>query len=103
MPQIYHPDKMAPDDLPKHEAKCWDCGNHDDYGEFYTADQMRAYAAEQVAAERERCAKVCEAQIDGYGDLSIYTHDVPWEAETMGQIRMAKECAAAIRAGQTEA
>ena len=26
----------------------------------YSADAMRAYAAEQVAAERERCAKVCE-------------------------------------------
>jgi len=27
-------------------------------GDYYTADQMRAYAAEQVAAERERCAQV---------------------------------------------
>lgn len=26
----------------------------------YTADQMRTYAAQQVAAERERCAKLCE-------------------------------------------
>lgn len=26
----------------------------------YTADQMLAYAAQQVAAERERCAAVCE-------------------------------------------
>ena len=27
----------------------------------YTAEHMRAYAAEQVAAERERCARLCEA------------------------------------------
>jgi hypothetical protein len=26
----------------------------------YTADQMREYASAAVAAERERCAKVCE-------------------------------------------
>ena len=26
----------------------------------YTADQMRAYGAACAAAERERCAKVCE-------------------------------------------
>ena len=26
----------------------------------YSADAMRAYAAEQVAAERERCAGICE-------------------------------------------
>lgn len=32
-------------------------------GHYFTADQMRAYAAEQVAAERERCAKLCEAQL----------------------------------------
>lgn len=31
---------------------------------LYTADQLRAYAAEQVAAERERCAKLCDAQHD---------------------------------------
>ena len=26
----------------------------------YSEEAMRAYAAEQVAAERERCAKICE-------------------------------------------
>lgn len=33
-----------------------------DHGEYfdYTADQMRAYAAQEVAAERERCAKICD-------------------------------------------
>lgn len=27
---------------------------------WFSADQMRAYAAAAVAAERERCAKLCE-------------------------------------------
>jgi hypothetical protein len=27
---------------------------------IYTSDQMRAYRAEGVAQERERCAKMCE-------------------------------------------
>lgn len=31
------------------------CGAPNIWGGTYTADQMRAYAAEQVAAERERC------------------------------------------------
>ena len=30
--------------------------------EGYTADQMLAYAAQCVAAERERCAKLCESR-----------------------------------------
>lgn len=76
---IYHPDKLPP--LPEAADK---------YFEDYTADQMRAYAAAavsdlqaqvkqlqdtlalqkrsyereielDVAAERERCAKLCEA------------------------------------------
>jgi hypothetical protein len=29
-------------------------------GDAYTADQMRAYAAQEVAAERERCADLCD-------------------------------------------
>lgn len=40
--------------------------HHDGYGKpAYTADQMRAYAAQEVAkavaAERERCARIAEA------------------------------------------
>lgn len=31
----------------------------------YTADQMRAYAAAEVARERERCAKLCEDMQEG--------------------------------------
>ena len=32
------------------------------YVDGFTADQMHTYAAEQVAAERERCAKLCDAK-----------------------------------------
>lgn len=31
-----------------------------EYEDLFTADQMRAYAAQEVAAERQRCAKLCE-------------------------------------------
>ncbi len=40
----------------------------------YTADQMRAYASQEVAAERERCAKLVESMDvsghDGYIETS---------------------------------
>lgn len=38
----------------------WDSEAPDEVTPYYTADQMRAYAAEQVAAERERCASIAE-------------------------------------------
>jgi hypothetical protein len=28
--------------------------------DYYTAEQMRAYGAQERAAERERCARLCE-------------------------------------------
>ncbi len=31
-----------------------------DYTDLYAADQLRSYALQERAAERERCAKVCE-------------------------------------------
>jgi hypothetical protein len=66
--------------------------------DYYTAEQMRAYGAQERAEERERCAKLCEAQIAGYIDYENLSPDVPWEADSMGEIRMAKQCAAKIRA-----
>ena len=50
----YHPDKLPP--LPEAADK---------YFEDYTADQMRAYAAAAVAAERERCAKLADSMCMG--------------------------------------
>jgi len=55
----------------------------------YTANQMRAYAAAAVAAEREACAKVCEGRIGGATQLN------DWWYGFRGAV---KQCAAAIRA-----
>lgn len=57
--------------------------------DLFTADQMRAYALEAIAAERERCARICEELAErGPGN---FKHGTP------------TDCAAAIRAqgGQT--
>lgn len=40
---------------------------------LYSADQMRVYAAEQVAAERERCARLAEHQAE-YNGLAAGWH-----------------------------
>jgi hypothetical protein len=39
----------------------------------FTADQMCAYARAAVLAERERCAKVCEAQAETVAE-NLYGH-----------------------------
>lgn len=57
-----------------------------DYFSSYSAAQMRAYAAEAVAAERERCAKLCEQAEDAAID--------PREAD------LARRLAWAIRHGK---
>jgi hypothetical protein len=78
---------QSPDDLPEPAL------THDRHGSMlligpcYTADQMRAYRAEGVAQERERCAKACEAE----GDR--------WRGEQ--DITDFRLCAALIRAGHT--
>ena len=51
--------------------------------EVYTADQMRAYAEAAVKAEREACAKLCEARYMG---------------DNNREDMEARACAAAIRA-----
>ena len=48
-------DQLGP--LPKAEQKGW----------IYTSAQMKAYALQSVAAERERCAKMCEQYADDAG------------------------------------
>jgi hypothetical protein len=64
----------------------------------YTADQMQAYARACVLAERERCAKVCEALIDGRSKDDLITEE-PNDAVTWGEIFSAEQIAAAIRKG----
>ncbi len=57
----------------------------------YSADDMRAYAAACVAAERERCAKACESMSARFygGEPGNYWKLAPTQLD----------CAAAIRAG----
>lgn len=42
--------------------------HHDAEHLYFTADQMRAYRAEGVAAEREQCAQIAAAQATASGD-----------------------------------
>ena len=43
-----------------------------DWMDCYTADQMRAYGDARAAAERERCALICESRITpGTGSVAI--------------------------------
>ena len=86
-------DKLPP--LPTPEAwrthvGPWDCST----AYAYTVNQMREYAAQAVAAEREACAKVCE-QLE-----PRHRMDGEWLA---GWSDGTDDCAAAIRArGQKE-
>ena len=64
----------------------------------YTADQMRAYAEQAVAAERERCAAICDARSAdhwrAYSDKSSpHFCDARFEAFS----DEAEECATLIR------
>lgn len=64
----------------------------------YTAEQMQAYAAAAVAAEREACALVCE-EVRFAGDSFNEAEDNHDDGHTDG----CNNCAAAIRArGQVE-
>ena len=49
--------------LPPPDTHCWDEDTSKDVWS-HSADQMRAYAEQAVAAERERCATVCEAWME---------------------------------------
>jgi hypothetical protein len=49
---------LGPLPEPEHEADTDGCTYACPEG--FSADQMRAYAAQAVAAEREACAKVCD-------------------------------------------
>jgi hypothetical protein len=55
----------------------------------WTERDMRTYAAAQVAAERERCAKLCEAQATKWGQMR------PLDGSMEAAL---KDAAAAIRA-----
>ena len=81
----------ADDPMPSH----WDCEPPHNTTDYYTADQMRAYAQQAASAavlqERERCAKIC--------DDAISTDD-SWDNDYWN--RAAEHCAAAIRTAPKE-
>jgi hypothetical protein len=65
------------------------------YEAAYDADQMRAYALQEVAKERERCAKLCddlEARV-----WRTYKNGGAANQHTEGRSDGAGECAALIR------
>lgn len=58
-----------------------------------TPDELSRFAALVV----EECAKVCEEQVNGYNSADTLSSDVPWEAETKGELQMATQCAREVR------
>ena len=46
------------------------------YDAYYSAEQMRAYAAEQVAAERERLARLAESNEDSAGFHTLSASEI---------------------------
>ena len=60
----------------------------------YSKEQMRTYAAQEVAAERERCAKLCEEVESQAWALWKTTADPIEQGRNIG----AQHCADAIRA-----
>ena len=57
----------------------------------FSADQMRAYAKQAVAAERERCAAICE----GVREAANHSSN---GASRIAAMAMAESCAKLIRA-----
>jgi hypothetical protein len=60
----------------------------------YTADQMRAFYAAGVKAERERCAKICEKRAEDCRDEFASDGDERW----LVYAKHARRLAATIRA-----
>lgn len=69
--------------------------------EWYSAAQMRAYAAQEVAAERERCASVCddEARIRTEAG-NTHPEDSDSRGRCFAGARAAANCARGIRSGE---
>jgi hypothetical protein len=71
------------------------------WNRLYTANQMRAYATAAVAAERERCARICDDIAKRHLCSGRYTSVVAdHSVRAGGQVDGAEECAAAIRGEQ---
>ena len=78
--------------LEDHEYELWGQNVRSD---FFTADQMRAYAAAAVAMERERCATLCLEVAEGLRQEGDGCTDGRYDWKADG----AEDCASEIRAG----
>lgn len=76
------------------DAGRWFTPNIDPLSE---CDVDTASLARFAALVVEECAKVCEEQVNGYNSAETLSSDVPWEAETKGEIQMAAQCAREVR------
>jgi hypothetical protein len=66
----------------------------------WNADQMRSYAEQEVARERERCAKVCDDIAEAHQRSGRYVSVVAdHSVRAGGQVDGAEECARSIRKG----
>lgn len=59
----------------------------DDTEDLYTADQMSAYAAQAVAAERERCAQIVSAYRVPVGNSAADEMAAEWTMDALREIR----------------
>lgn len=76
--------------LPPPDTHCWDEDTSKDVWS-HSADQMRAYAEQAVAAETERCAALCEGAREAANHSSN-------GARRIAAMAMAESCAKLIRA-----
>lgn len=69
-----------------------------EHREGMCTEEVHALARALIATERERCAKVCDAQVGGRSKDDVDT-DHPSDSVTWGEIFGAEQCAKAIREG----
>lgn len=76
------PDVMSLPPLPPSPAEVGE-----DTEDLFAADQMRAYAAQAVAAERERCAQIVSAYRVPVGNSAADEMAAEWTMDALREIR----------------
>ena len=70
-------------------------------GALFTANQMRAYAQQAVAAERERCARVCDDEARMRTEAgNKHPEDSDSRGRCFAAARAAMNCARGVRGGE---
>lgn len=67
-------------------------GGYVKWPDMYTADHMRDYALQEVAAERERWAAWCRTKAEGIRRCYVATNDPKYLAESAVLDWVAQEC-----------